>query len=145
MDPLSVTASLLAILGAVSVTLETISSLRSAPKELHALLEELSAIQIICCNVKDLFGSRLARDGTTSEHVHLLSRLSQRSQTKFDEINELMTSARLTSSNEKQNDSKMPKIAQLRWIKAKKRLKAIREELREIRFQFIACVGNLTR
>jgi hypothetical protein len=145
MDPLSVTASLLAILGAVTVTLETISSIHSAPKELHALLKELSSIQTVFCNVKGIFDSRLAGDIKARGHTHLLLELSERAQIKLNEIDGLMKTAGLSSINGDEDISKLPKLAQLGWLKVKKRIKALREELREIRLQFIALVGNLTR
>lgn len=51
MDPLSITASILTLLGAITTTVKTAKALRNAPSEVQALLNSLTDAQMIVLNV----------------------------------------------------------------------------------------------
>lgn len=145
MDPLSITASIIAVLGAASAIITTISNLKNAPAEFTALFNELTAIRVVCCNARDLVDVSRVQDVSIDGHLELLEKLSHRAEAKLNEIHELVRTD-LTNAQKGGDDvAHPPKVTHMRWVKTKSRLRQLREELREIRSLFIPCVGNITR
>ncbi|KAM5376395.1 hypothetical protein ACJZ2D_005449 [Fusarium nematophilum] len=74
MDPLSITASILTLLSAITATVKTGKVLRNAPSEVQALLNSLADAQLIVLSVdsflKDNYISCISQ---TQSHVHCVS------------------------------------------------------------------------
>lgn len=134
MDPLSITASLLALIGAAKagiIGLRKLSSYRKAPRELADLLSELETFDKILTDIKAF--SDLYPNATISEG--LIERV-QFSASKIAAINDLVASnpfklAKLSDENH----------ARVVWIRYKQTFLGLREDLQVLRMDLSVRIG----
>ena len=122
MDPLSVTASVLAVLTVVKASLQGISGYRKANQELDSLISELDRVQEIIQTIYTYFTSH--HKAPFTEHLvksirSILSKLEhiQRSRLPARSLQ------RLSTSNQKR----------VTWFLKKRTLIALRDDLRALR------------
>ena len=134
-DGLSIAASIVAVLGvAVGVvrTLSTINRICDAPQELLALINEVSDLQIILCDVQNYVQSSNGSQ-TSREYLHHLSNLVHRSETKLKELEGLIDSKVL----EPRSLSNATKLSKREWLKAIRKIHRFQRSLRDIHLAIV--------
>ena len=132
-DPLSITASVIAVLGAaegVSKTLARIKSLRHAPTEVLALINEVSDLRIILGEVERY----VIRDVSSPvEQLQTMSTLVERAMDSLLELDQLIQYRLLKATSR----STEPKISRREWAAAKPVIERYRQGLRDIRLNIL--------
>ena len=134
-DPLSVTASIIAVLGAaegVSKTLAKIRNLRHAPEELLALINEVSDLRIILGDVQNYVRDNAGFPALQDTLQHL-SVLLNRGKEKLLQLDELVQ-YRLTKP---ESVTDQIKVSRREWARAKTTIDTFRQDLRDIRLNII--------
>ena len=134
MDPLSLTASLLAVIGAAKAGasgLRKLSSYRKAPSELADLLSELERFQQILSDIKSFLD--LYPDAVFSEGLH---ECVLGSASKIEVINNLVTSNPFKFS--RLSDGKNARVV---WVRYKQTLLILRDDLRVSRMDLGVRLG----
>ena len=129
MDPLSVTAGILAILSAVSASVQTAKTLYNAPRELDVLTAKLNDLASIVRDISKL--PDLHRSSITS-----LSPILQSTKEKLLELDELI-SYRLT------RPASGLRVDRLQWGRHRPQVKELRTQLRRTRMDLVASMGVL--
>ena len=152
MDPLSLTASIIAIIGVggqAAKAVKKLASFKGAPDTLLALNNELSDLRLIVTAIEDVFriqqtlGNRLhhhsqAHEASVSASVVLsLHQVNQK-------VHELDTMyQKLTQSTSGSNSSATPDVNRGVWLAEKKKLKHLQADLRSSRLKLAAVLGVL--
>jgi hypothetical protein len=140
MDPLSVTASVLAILGAagqVTKGLAKIRSIHNAPAELSGLINEVSDLRAIISQVAT-FSNRLEDEGLRGPVVALKSHLS-RARDQLYALDNLINVELL-----KVRASGSVRLSRKAWIRLKPDIELMQLELRGIRVNIGIALGVVT-
>ncbi|KAF7510833.1 hypothetical protein GJ744_005933 [Endocarpon pusillum] len=138
MDPLSITASILTILGAagqVKKGLERLQSLKSAPQELCALTNEIADLQVVLNNFSECLSQLQTQKSLEEDWVSSVQRPLGRAQNLIKELNVLIET-KLTATK-CPNEKGMPQVVRLSWTKEKKNLARFQKQLRETRVNLI--------
>lgn len=134
MDPLSITASLLAVIGAAKLGtngLRKLSSYRKAPRELADLLSELQRFQGILTDLK-LF-IELYPDAVFGEGLY---ECVQGSAAKISAINNLVASSPFNLSRLSDDNH-----ARVVWVRYKRTLLSLRDDLQVSRMDLGVRIG----
>ena len=134
MDPLSVTASLLAVIGAAKAGangVRKLSHYRKAPREVADLLSELENFQKILTDVK--FFTELYPDAMFGEGLY---ECVQRSASKIVAIKDLLASTPFNLSNLNNSNS-----ARIVWVRHRQTLSALRSDLQVLRMGLTVRIG----
>ena len=139
MDPLGLTASILAVLtaaGTVSNGLKKLRSLKHASDEFLVLMTEVSDLQIVLEEVNDAIRAQ----GEHGERLSTnLAKLLLRAKITLVKLNKIiqkrLTRAQTTSLNEL-------KVARLAWIMKRPAVKALQEELQGIKLNLTAALAS---
>ena len=134
-DPLSVTASVIAVVGAiegVSKTLAKVRTLRNAPSELLALINEASDLRIVLGDVERY----ITRDGNQSQafrdQLQNISHLVTRAKDCLLELDKLIH-YRFLKPGTDELKTKEIKVSRREWAQAKTTTERFRQSLRDIR------------
>ena len=141
-DPLSITASIIAVIGAaegVTKTLAKIRNIRNAPQELLSLINEVSDLRIIFGDVQKYLqnaqrSQSMPRRSTHQEELHHMSILINRAKDKLLELDKLIQ-YRLTKP---ESIADHVKVSRREWARAKSTIEGFRQSLRDIRLNVIA-------
>lgn len=133
MDPLSITASVIAVLQAVNGTGKGIGkliSLRNAPAELQALSNEIEAFRsllvIVHSSIRHIKGSAAYED--CSEPLCYLLREAERAVLDL----QCTVEYQLRNGVEVDRDSR-PKVSHATWLKSSKKIQQLRDKIRDAR------------
>ena len=135
-DPLSVTASIIAVVGAaegVTKTLARIRDIRNAPEELLALINEVSDLRIILGDIQS-YVQNDTRPLTLQDALQHLSILINRAKDKLLQLDELIQ-YRLTKPESVLDQIK---ISRREWTRAKTTVDKFRQSLRDIRLNIVS-------
>lgn len=146
MDPLSISAAVIAFLGASNATVRAILNVRNARTELYGLLNEIADINLVLCHASDLVQDSDNTISSSTTYGHLL-KLCTNSKDKIDQIHTHINhiSGDLASNNDEDARQKFSARARMKWIKEKHLINDLRDELRELRHNISTCVGEITR
>ncbi|MCJ1236859.1 hypothetical protein MMC14_004841 [Varicellaria rhodocarpa] len=125
MDPLSIGASVLAVLGAAATAgraLEKLCRLRHAPDDLIALINEVSDMQVSCGNLNQI-----------------VNRASQ----KITELNNLIYHD-LVKNGTAQSYDITPKVSRKAFLRHTGKIKSLKIDLREVKLNLLFAVAMLT-
>ena len=131
-DPLSITASIIAVVGAaegVTKTLAKIKSIRNAPDELLALINEVSDLKLIISDIQNHIVIQRAQIPQTE--LQNISTLIKRAKDKLLELDQLIQ-YRLVKP-----ESDQIKVSRREWLRAKAVIERFRQDLRDIRLNII--------
>lgn len=131
MDPFSLAASIITVIGATKTGINGIKVLRGASDGLEDLLADISQFEAVLEAIQNLPG---ARDNADSE----LKRLLESGSKKVVELNSLVQ-YRLTKAGESS------KVDRLQWIRSGHDVERLRGQLRDIIANLVALVGVNTR
>ena len=134
MDPLSITAGLLAVIGAAKAGangVRKLSNYHKAPREVADLLSELESFTEILTDIKSF--TDLYPDAMFSEGLY---ECVQGSASKIAAINDLVASAPFKLSNLSDNNH-----ARVVWVRYKQTLLGLREDLQVFRMDLVVRIG----
>lgn len=143
MDPLSITASAIAVIGAIqqaAICIERLRAIRQAPEELNVLCEEVADLSELLQHVqsaqkppayeKDALATPISPKGLD----HQLSRTT----TKLQELDRLVVD-HASRTNRRKFDR-----GHLGWLRGKEKANALREDLKVLRLNLAASLGATT-
>ena len=136
-DPLSIAASIIAVIGAaerVRKTLTKIRNIRNAPSEVLALVNEVSDLRIILGDLEGYIRQNTARPQLPEEQLHHMSILLQRAKDRLLELDRLVEYRLLTPESR----SDRIRVSRREWAQSKDTVKRFRQSLRDIRFNIVA-------
>ena len=136
-DPLSLIASIIAVVGAaegVSKTLAKMKSIRDAPDELLALINEVSDLRIILMDVQSYIAQNLRRPRIAQDELQHMSTLIDRAKEKLLKLDELIQ-YRLVKPDSIANHIK---VSKREWVRAKSTIEKFQQSLRDIRLNIVA-------
>ena len=136
-DPLSIAASVIAVVGAaegVGKTINKIRNIREAPNELLALINEISDLKIVLSDI----GNHLTRNTSNlqvqeeqSQHMAILLDRAKEQLLRLDGL----VQYRLVRP---ESTSQKVRISRQEWVKATSTIKKFRDSLRDNRLNIIA-------
>ena len=139
MDPLSITASILAVAGAAATTGKAFSQLRllckTLPGRLHALSNEVADIELVLCQVAALVEDR-RNDPIIKDQQTNISHLLERAQARLDELRAILQ--KLTDICE---ETKVSIFRIHAWRKDQPRLQLIQEDIKSVKCSLNIMLG----
>ena len=147
MDPLFVTASVIAIVGVSGQAAEAIRKLaavRSAPDLVLALNNEITDLHLVISAIQDAFQRQRVTTLPTSVtgsgyHTSIASSLQQ----ALDKVQELQAlHVRLKPITP--NASGVLKLSSVRWVRVQSRVRQMRDDLKTVRLQLVGALGMLS-
>ena len=141
-DPLSITASIIAVVGAaegVTKMIAKIRNIRNAPEELLALINEVSDLRIIFGDVQHYLQNAqrcqsMPRVFTDLTELHHMFILINRAKYKLLELDELIQ-YRLTKP---ESIADHVKVSRREWARSKTTIEGFRQSLRDIRLNVVS-------
>ena len=136
-DPLSITASIIAVVGAaegVTRTLAKIKSLRNAPNELLVLINEVSDLKIILDDMQNYIAQNTQRPQISQKELRNISTLINRAKEKLLELDQLIQ-YRLVKPESTLNQVK---VSRREWLRAKNTIEKFRQSFRDIKLNIMA-------
>jgi len=138
MDPLSFTASLIAIItltGTVTTSLNELRTvLKDAPDDLLTLLDEIKDFQAVLSGLRDI------GPGSPPDAFLELSTLPSRATNKLLELEKILHHKILPYVPA---PCEKPEVPKLRWLRVRGRIGAIREDLRDLRLQLVTALTSI--
>ena len=135
-DPLSITASIIAVVGAaegITKTLAKFKSIRNAPDELLALINEVSDLNIILSNVQSYIIHNTQKPQISQEELQNISTLINRAKEKLLELDQLIQYQLVKPES-------IPdrlKVSRREWLRARGTIEKLRQSLRDIRLNIV--------
>ena len=129
MDPLSIIASTIAIACATAQTLETLKSIYGANSELHALMNEVSELQIVLPEVERVILERRTHQQLPQGTVDKICKLLEGAKDSLHSLDNIIKD-RLIHSYSPSGEAK---VARLAWLRQKSKVRRIQQELRGTR------------
>ena len=145
MDPLSLTASIIAIVGVggeVAKAVRKLASLKDAPGLILALNNEISDLYLVILAIRDIYQRQRASFSSSPETLTtdniVISTLTQAN----DKVLELKAlHRRLTSRTT--GSSNLNTLNKASWLRERKNVKKIQEDLHTVRLKLSAALGIL--
>ena len=141
-DPLSITTSIIAVIGAaetVGKTLNRIRDMTNAPDEILALSNEISDLTVVLKHV-ETYATAADRAVTSPEHLEHILVLAKRAQSRLAQLERVMhkylpgpVAASWRSS-----------LSRFRWACLKTKINGLRVDLRDIKLSIIVQIGTVT-
>lgn len=141
MDPLSLTASIIAIVqisGTIGKGLKKIVNLRNAPDIFLALNNEVADLQCILQDVNSLLRQRL--DTTGQEPLGSLVRALEKAKQTLSKL-EILLAYDLTTTKRNGNEARLDRSV---WIRAEAKVYQIKDEIREDKSSLSSALSILT-
>ena len=132
MDPLSITASIIAILGASTATGKTLSkltALRNAPGDLQQLFNEREASRALLVVIQSTL-HRIQETAVYRDNRETLEQLLIRFR---DEIGSLDALLEYQLAQPEANSNGLPEVRKLQWMKAGPKIRDIKQRIRDAR------------
>ncbi|KAL8896422.1 MAG: hypothetical protein Q9192_003102 [Flavoplaca navasiana] len=145
MDPISVAASVLTVLGAAATAgraLDRLQSSRQAPEHLVALVNEVSDLRVVLHNVRDAVQER----AKTSQECGNLGFVVQRATLKLSELNRLIYGNLLKTNNgcDALDDDDVIKASRRAFLRYSGKIKSLQAEIRDIKMSLMIAMGAMT-
>ena len=140
MDPLSLTASILAVFTAAQTGISSLRKLKAiwkAPQEIEKLLEGLSGLQDLLQEI--IIYVPQAQHATNEPQMQILTRRVKTAGIKVTEMNDLLT-------NVSSHFSRLANASQARlvWLQNRNKVKALQEDLRDVKLDLGMVMNFLT-
>ncbi|KAL9017831.1 MAG: hypothetical protein Q9185_004846 [Variospora sp. 1 TL-2023] len=146
MDPISVAASLLTVLGAAATAgraLDRLSSLRHAPDHLVALVNEISDLRVVLHNVRDAVQGR----AKTSQECGNVAYIVQRASQKMSELNRLIYGNLVktpSSGCHSLGDDDTIKASRTKFLRHSGKIRSLKDDIQELKMSLLIAMGTLT-
>jgi hypothetical protein len=138
MDPLSISAGIIAFLGASAKVvgfLEELSSLRNAPAAILALNNEIADLRMLFCGLEEIARQQTNSAVTTSNVKPTLDRAKQKV-LQLETILEFQVIKRRSVNNEIEID-------RITWLRNKKTVLKIHDEFRDMKLDITTALGTI--
>ena len=135
-DPLSITASVIAVIGAadgVKKTLAKIQNLVNAPKKLLALINEVSDLTLVLGNIESLVGMITERKQSNEKALQHMETLVKRAKDRLLELDQLIHYHLLKPDSTPGNI----RLSKREWTTAKHIIEEFRRSLRDMRLDLV--------
>ncbi|KAI9774855.1 MAG: hypothetical protein M1840_000071 [Geoglossum simile] len=142
MDPLSVAASTIAIVGAAREITRAILKLRalhSAPREFHTLIKEVADFQAVLGDIDTILSSRNGGANLPQGPMLSLSRSLDDAKGKLLELSQIIENRLIKPAPAGEE----PKVARQKWLWERTRVKAILVDLKDARISIAVMLGAL--
>ena len=141
-DPLSIIASIIAVIGAaesVGKTLNRIRDITNAPDEVLALSNEISDLTVVLKHVETYV---TAADGAviSLENLEHLSVLAKRAQSKLAQLERIMNNHLPEPGGANRRSS----LLRLQWALLKTKVDGLRVDLRDIKLSIVVQMTTVT-
>ena len=135
-DPLSVTASVITVIGVVKTTVQTIEKLRVFRRAPNAFAELQNELSEICLQLSSL---ETIRDELESQSVsaHSLAALLRRIKSKLLETESYMSENLFKLDNKLQ-----PRVRRLKWMSHHRKVVEFKDTIRALRQELIAAIAS---
>ena len=151
MDPLSLTASIVAIIGVggqAAKAIKKLASVRGAPYSIFALNNELSDLQLVVAAVEEILKAQQAASSTSISGNQAYDASVNASVTSsLDQVNrkalELQSMYQRLTQPASGSTSSTPKLNKATWLLEQNNLKRLKEDLRAARLKLAATLGVL--
>lgn len=134
MDPLSVTVAAIALIGAVSTSINLLQQLKNGPEGLSALLDDIAALRMLLIElevlIKDPKGRKMIQSSTLPDLV-LTARMS------LAEIDEILNTRYL----QRRSVESEPKARRMSGFRSPQRLKELKHTLLTVRINLAASLS----
>ncbi|KAL8912723.1 MAG: hypothetical protein Q9172_007453 [Xanthocarpia lactea] len=145
MDPISVAASILTVLGATATAATALNHLcqaRHASQHLIALVNEVSDLRVVLHNVRDAVEER----ARTAQECGNLGLIVQRATLKLSELNQLiygnLLKTKAACNNPKDDDT--IKASRRAFLRHSGKIKSLKEDIRDIKMSMMIAMGATT-
>ena len=141
-DPLSITTSIIAVIGAaetVGKTLNRIRDMTNAPDEILALSNEISDLTVVLKHV-ETYATAADRAVTSPEHLEHISVLAKRAQSRLSQLEQIMHK----HLSEPAAASWRSSLSRFRWACLKTKINGLRVDLRDIKLSIIVQISTVT-
>jgi chromosome segregation ATPase len=135
MDPLSLTASIITVVGLAGEVGKNLRRLHHISAEIHSLINDVSDLQAVLAEVDRVVIQYQVTAHAPEEAILNLSKTVQAARRRLTELNEMI----LESGGA---DGKA-KVARLKWIRAKTQAASIQQSLRDLRMNLVTILGTL--
>ena len=142
MDPLSVTASVLAVTGVAVQVAKKLRKLRgfcNPSGEIHAVENEIADLQAVFKNIERIIAERKDQSNQAQEQLLDLVNSLKRAKEVLLELDSILN-YRLIGSYTVCGE---PKFARVAWIRERSKVKTLQEDLRGVRLQLITQLSVL--
>ena len=140
MDPLSISASIIAVISLAATTGNCFVDLRSTcktlPGRLHALSNEVSDLELVLCQVAAIVEKR-AQDPILRDQQENIPHLLKQAGAKFEELTKIVRKLTEQSSA----STKIPLFKLAAWRRDQPRLLALQEEIKTIKCSLNVVLG----
>ena len=136
-DPLSIAASIIAVIGAaesVGKTLTKIRNIRNTPSEVLALINEISDLRVILGDFEGYIAQNTASPQLLEKQLNHMSILLQRAKDRLLELDQLVEYRLLTPESR----SDQIRVSRRKWARSQDTVKRFRRSLRDIRLNIVA-------
>ncbi|KAL9096637.1 MAG: hypothetical protein Q9165_001124 [Trypethelium subeluteriae] len=142
MDPLSVSASILAVVGAANTAVKVINKLHDAPSEVCGLLEEISDLQGVLAGLHTMVPNLSAEANSPTKRLltQSLSDLLDRAKSKIVELGGIIHGIldRPATENAK------AKVSRVSWLMEKSKVRKLQEDIRSVKLSLALLLGAVT-
>ena len=131
-DPLSISASIIALLGAaegVRKVIGKIKHIQNGPTKILALLNEISDLTLVLQNIQSFVQTQTAQSYIPQDQLRQLATLVDRAKNEVLQLEELI---RTTFIRPNSNGDSI-KIFRREWLRAKPKIMEFQQNLRDIR------------
>jgi N-terminal domain on NACHT_NTPase and P-loop NTPases len=128
MDPLSISASVLTVLVTVRGVLHKVKLLREAPKEIDALANEISDLELVIRAVDTALRER-EESATSRDGLAIVSKLLNRANEELLELGKILHEGLIASKS----SSEKTTYRRFRWPREKERVEMLLKRLLQIR------------
>ena len=137
MDPLSITAGIIAIGQAVAATgtvLRAVRSFENAPVEFLMLLNDLTSLQAILEDIRSSCHKlEAAPINSDLKNLKTLEALEQDLRQIYTELTKL--AEKFVTGNNGRTRKGLPRISKIKWLKEKDNIKQLRERSRDVQMR----------
>lgn len=136
MDPLSITASVIAVINLTGTVTTSLNDLRTAWNNAHGdlqtLLSEIAEFQAVLSSIRDTCTE------SSADAFLQFSSLCSRAKGRLHDLKNLLRDKIL------QHVSATGKVPKVRWMRVRGKIEAIRRDLRDIRLQLVVSLTSFT-
>ena len=143
MDPLSLTASIIAIIGVggqVAKAVRKAASLQGAPDLVLALNNEMADLNLVVVAVQGIF-QRLQTTGVRSGELNADNSITSSLKQVKGKVIELAALQKRLNISISGSNVEFDKVA---WLREQKKVKRMQEDLKSVRLKLAAALGVLT-
>ena len=140
MDPLSIGASALTICQTVVGVLQLIKAVQGAPDEIRALIDDLCDLEAVIKSVETASSQPASFHHAAQDGFPAIQRLVKKAKAKLLSLHDIVRHKLLPEPT----SQSVPKFARLHWLQERHRVRALQDDLRDIKLNIVSVWGSIT-